>query len=184
MKTIAILFFAFFLLAIQTDAQIYYTRTAKVTFFSEAPMENIEAHNGTANMVIDFSKGSIESAVLIKGFKFEKALMQEHFNENYMESHKYPKSVFVGQITDYNGIDLEVNGNHEVNVKGEITIHGVTQPLTTPATIKVKDGSVQTHCKFTVEVADFDISIPGVVRDNIAKEIEVTIDANLNRLEQ
>lgn len=184
MKNILFLTVILFAFTSAMEAQVYYTKSGKISFFSEAPLENIEAQNGTATFVIDFESGQVESAALIKAFQFEKALMQEHFNENYMESHKFPKAVFKGKIADHQNINLEESGEYEVEVEGNITIHGVTQPILTPAKLIVTDAGVNAHCEFTVAVADFDIEIPGVVRENIAKEIDIKINVELTELEQ
>jgi hypothetical protein len=88
------------------NGQKYFTKTGTISFFSETPMEKIEAQTKSANCVLDASTGKLEFAVLIKSFQFEKALMQEHFNENYMESTKFPKSTFKGQLDNFSSIDL------------------------------------------------------------------------------
>ncbi len=156
-------------------AQKFFTRDGNVSFYSDAPLEKIEAHNNSATSVMDTESGRLEFAVLIKGFQFEKALMQEHFNENYMESSKYPKAVFKGRITNPEAIDFGKDGTYTVRVSGDITIHGVTQPLETTATIVVKDGLFSAEAKFPLTVADFKIEIPGVVREKIAKTVVVTV---------
>lgn len=156
-------------------AQKYFTREGKISFLSEAPLENIEAHNEKATSVLDANTGKIEFAVLIKAFQFEKALMQQHFNENYLESSKFPKAVFKGQITNMDAVDLSNDGVYEVAVAGDITIHGVTKAVEAPGTITVKDGQIRAESTFMLTVADFDIKIPAVVRDNIAKTVEVTV---------
>lgn len=159
-------------------AQKFFTRDGKVSFYSDAPLEKIEAHNNSATSVIDTENGRLEFAVLIKGFQFEKALMQEHFNENYMESSKYPKAVFKGQITNLEAVNFSQDGTYTAQVSGEITIHGVTQPLETTATIVVKDGLFKAEAKFQLNVADFKIEIPGVVREKIAKTVLVTVQCD------
>lgn len=156
-------------------AQKYFTRDGKVSFYSDAPLEKIEAHNNSATSVIDTESGRLEFAVLIKGFQFQKALMQEHFNENYMESSKFPKAVFKGRITNPEAVDFSKDGKYTALVSGEITIHGVTQPLETQALIIVEDGKLKAESKFPLTVADFNIEIPGVVRDKIAKTVLVTV---------
>jgi polyisoprenoid-binding protein YceI len=160
------------------EAQKYFTREAQISFFSDAPLEKIEADNGTGTCVVDFDQQRMEFAVLIKAFQFEKALMQEHFNENYMESHKFPKATFKGEIIEPASIDMK-DQPQDVKVKGTITIHGVDREITAPGTILYTPDKVKMSSIFTVAVKDFDIEIPGVVRDNIAKEVEISIDAAL-----
>ena len=172
----------FFITYTQGMAQKYFTKTAVISFESKTPLENIEATNKSGTCVVDFATGNIEFAVLIKGFQFEKALMQEHFNENYMESSKFPKASFKGKIDGLQGVNLSKNGKHTVKANGQITIHGVTKPLVRDVVIDVKDGKVMSSVSFPVTVADFDISIPSLVKDNIAKVVNVMVAANLEPL--
>lgn len=179
------IFFCFLTLmavAVNTQAQKYYTREGKVSFFSEAPLEKIEAFNSKATSVIDVSTGKIEFAILIKAFQFEKSLMQEHFNENYMESDKYPKATFKGDITNIGTIDLTKDGQYEVKVKGDLTIHGVTKTIEIPGKILVKDGQITATSSFEVVVADYKIEIPAIVRDNIARTVRIDIAVNYEAL--
>lgn len=164
------------------NAQKYFTRSGKVTFTSEAPVEKIEAVNQSATAVLDTESNRMEFAILIKAFQFEKALMQEHFNENYMESSTYPKATFKGQIDEATAVNWSKDGNYPVTVSGDMTIHGVTQKLTAPGTITIKDGVVSAQSTFTVAVADYKIEIPSVVADNIAKEVTITVDTQLEQL--
>ena len=119
----------------------------------------------------------------MKSFEFEKALMQEHFNENYVESHKFPKATFKGSIESYDQDMLTGSGNHTVNVSGDLTIHGVTNKLSTEVKLISNDGdSVKGTTSFILKPENFDIKIPKAVRDNIAKEIEVNVNVNLQPL--
>lgn len=154
----------------------YFTRDGKVSFYSKAPVENIEAHNNAATSVLDTETGRMEYEVLIKNFLFEKSLMQEHFNENYMESDKYPKSTFKGQIVNTDEVNFQKDGTYPVNVKGKLTIHGVTNPLKTDGKIFIEDGEISAEASFKVTVADYEIEIPAVVRDNIAKVVRVDVE--------
>ncbi len=173
-KLICVLLFAA-VAANGLSAQKFFTRDGRVSFYSDAPLEKIEAHNNSAISVMDTQSGQLEFAVLIKGFQFEKALMQEHFNENYMESSKFPKALFKGRITNLEEVDFGHDGTYNARVRGDMTIHGVTQPLETTATITVQNGLFTGDAKFQLEVADFSIKIPGVVRDKIAKTVLVTV---------
>jgi len=157
--------------------QKYFSKSGKVSFYSEAPLEKIEAENTSASTAIDVATGSIEWAVLIKGFKFEKALMQEHFNENYMESPVYPKARFKGRIDNIKEINFTKDGTYNVNASGQLEIHGVTNPVTTKGVITVKNGSIVAKSKFSVLVADYGIQIPKLVAENIAKSVDITVEA-------
>lgn len=165
-----------------SHGQKYFTKNAEISFYSDTPMEKIEAHNKSSVCVIDFSDGRIEFSTLIKGFQFDKALMQEHFNENYMESDKFPKSQFKGQIMNYSVIQTDQNKRHKVKVNGDLTIHGITKNITAEADITTKSGDVLAEAEFDILVADFGIEIPAVVRDNIAQSVKINIKAALKTL--
>jgi len=156
----------------------YLTRTGHVKFFSTAPMEDIVAHNNKVLSIVDLAKGEVAVDMLMKSFEFEKKLMQEHFNENYMESGKYPKSTFKGKFDVPAGLKNMDNGTYEVDVTGEISIHGVKKPLATKATLTVDNGVLSCGLVFNVKVKDHDISIPKVVVKNIAEVVEVTASFN------
>lgn len=164
------------------QAQKHFTREGEISFYSEAPMEKIEATNSTATSVIDLENGQMEFAVLIKAFQFEKALMQEHFNENYMESSKFPKATFKGGITNLNDIDFSTDGAYEANIKGDMTIHGITNEIETTGQFKISDGKIVGTSSIIILVADYDIEIPAVVRENIAKEVRIEIVCNYQEL--
>ena len=150
------------------------TKEGTTTFFSHSPIEDIEAVNVKTTAAINFTKGDLVVKMLIKHFTFENALMQEHFNENYMESEKYPAAIFKGKLVHDHGIDLNQDGTHEVMVSGQLTIRGISKPVKTPATITVTGTQVTATTKFIARPADFDIEIPSVVVKNIAEEIEVS----------
>jgi len=163
-------------------AQKYFSKTAKVHFLSEAPIEKIEATNNSGYLVVDAANGQIEMSVLIKGFQFAKALMQEHFNENYMESSKYPKAFFKGRITNISSLALMKDGTYQADVQGDLTIHGITKSLSTQAKMIVNGGKISAKGNFDVAIADYGIEVPKVVRDNIAKQVKVSISADLQKL--
>lgn len=174
-----IIFGIFFLTAFiftEAEAQKFFTREGKISFVSDAPLEKIEALNSNATSVLDGSTGNFEFAVLIKAFHFEKALMQEHFNENYMESSKYPRSKFKGQIDNFDSVNLEKDGTYEVEVSGTLEIHGVTNPVKTKGILKVQSDTIVAESGFTIAVADYGIEIPKVVKDNVAKEVEISVN--------
>ncbi len=155
---------------------VLYTRNGSISFFSSTPIENIEAHNKEVSSFWNTTKGEMVFAVLIKSFKFQKALMQEHFNENYMESDKYPKANFKGNIVNMNDADLKKPGSYNVKVEGDLTIHGVTQHVSVPGVVSVTKDGVSTSAKFKVKPADYAIKIPAVVAQNIAEVIEITVN--------
>jgi len=156
----------------------YIDRAGKASFFSKAPLEDIEAHNDQALSLLDAGNGEIAASILMKSFQFQKALMQEHFNEKYIESDKYPKATFKGKIKDLSKLDLTKDGKYTVEVEGEITLHGETQPLKTTVDFVVKDKAISASSTFTLRVKDFKITIPTVVVKNIAEVVEVKISFN------
>ena len=168
------------LLSFTVNAQgKFYTKSGKISFFSSTPLEDIAAINKSAVSLLDTKTGDLQFAALIKGFEFKKALMQEHFNKSYLESNKFPKAEFKGQITNNNEINYTTNGTYTAKVKGKLTIHGVTKDIETSGTIAVKDGKLTLGSSFNVLVADYNIAIEKLYRDNIAKSIKVTVDCTL-----
>lgn len=152
-----------------------FTKNGQISFFSKAPLENITSVNDRVLSVWNLSTGSIEFSVLIKGFRFEKALMQEHFNDDYMESDRFPKASFAGKLSGLNAINISVNKVYDVTVAGDLTIHGVTKKVSMPASITVANGIVNAKTSFKILLADYGIKVPGVVADNISKEILVQV---------
>ncbi len=171
-----ILFAVFFsALLSQAVAQKYYTKNGSISFFSKTSLENIKADNNQVLSVLNAQTGEVQFSVLIKSFHFEKALMEEHFNENYLESEKFPKATFKGSITDIGRVNFGTDGMYTVPVSGDMTMHGVTKKVVTTATITIKAGKVSATSKFFVKLADYNISIPSIVKDNIAESVEVTV---------
>jgi polyisoprenoid-binding protein YceI len=116
----------------------------------------------------------------MKGFEFEKALMQEHFNENYVESHKFPKAEFKGQIINSSEIDFAKDGSYPAKVKGKLTIHGETKDVETLGTIEVKNGKMDANADFNIALEDYKIEIPKIVKDNISKTVKISVDCSLD----
>lgn len=158
------------------NAQKYIAKTGHVWFYSYTPMEVIEAHNRQVVSILDVSNGDILFNLLNKSFEFKVALMQEHFNENYMETTKFPKSTFKGKITNLDKIDFKKDGTYAAEVTGDLTIHGVTKNVTTTGSIEVVNGIVTAKAKFKVIPKEYGIQIPQLVENKIAKDMEVTVD--------
>jgi hypothetical protein len=174
----------FFLLAIQiTKAQErFYTKGGEIRFYSKAPLETIEAVNKSVTCVMDTKIGLVQFVVLMKGFEFRKALMQEHFNENYVESDKFPKAEFKGQITNNAEINYGKNGTYEAKVKGRLFIHGEARDIETTGTITIEAGKIKLNSVFNILLADYKISIPSTVADNISKSVRITVNCSLTEL--
>jgi len=157
------------------NAQIYKSKKdeVKVSFFSETPLENISALNSTSTSFI--LGDSIKFSLANTGFVFPKPLMQEHFNENYMESAKYPKTLFRGKINEKP--DMNKDGVYKVTCTGMMNMHGVEKLITVPGTITIKGGEVNLVANFKAKLDDYKIARPKVVMEKIAEEIDVKIDA-------
>lgn len=183
MKNIIFIFLAL-VITVPLGAQKQFTRSGNIKFSSDAPTEKIEASNSKATSVLDIESGAIEWAVLIKAFEFKKALMQEHFNENYMESSTYPKATFKGVINNIDDINFQLDGTYIAQIDGKITLHGVTKELSTSATFTIIGEQVSATSQFQVLVEDYNIKIPKLVKDNIAKEVSISIAANYQPLER
>jgi hypothetical protein len=171
-----LLLFVFFLgIVLAANAQKFMTKNGFISFYSHTPMEDIKGDNNQVVGVLDISTGEMVFQALIKSFHFDRALMEEHFNENYMESDKIPKSVFKGKITNMASVDFTKNGTYNVTVDGDLTIHDVTNKISTKGTIEVVSGGINANSKFNIVPEDYKIVIPGVVRDKFDKSLEVTI---------
>jgi len=162
------------------SAQKYVSKDGHIWFLASTPLEEIEAHNHQAASILDVSTGDVTFSLLMKSFEFKRALMQEHFNENYVESDKFPKATFKGKINDLPSIDFKKDGVYKVNVTGDLTIHGVTKNFTTPGTIEIKGGQIIAKSVFIVTPKEFDIKIPSLVENKIAKEVTVNVDITYN----
>lgn len=175
MKTI-ILFLGFLSLGTtQLAAQKNYsTRNAQVRFIAEDDTD-IDAVNNEATSRLQ-ANGDISFIMLIKGFKFEMEKMQEHFNEEYMESHKYPRAIFNGKITNFKSVDFKKDGRYPVNVTGNMQVHGVNKAIQTTGWIEIKEGLPKASAKFTVTLKDFNIG--GLMIKMVADKIKVEVSAN------
>jgi polyisoprenoid-binding protein YceI len=156
-------------------SQILMTKNATISFHSHTFLENIDAVNDKVMAVIDGNKKNIAFSLLMKQFDFPKKLMQTHFNENYVESDKYPKATFSGSYTE--NADLTRDGTYQLKVSGKLNIHGVTREVQIPATLTVKGGSITGTTTFKLNPKDYNIGIPFIVRDKIEKENTVKVKA-------
>src|SRR4051794_23049574 len=162
-KNLMAVLFLMLCAAVSYSQDKFYTKTGRIDFFSKASLEDIEANNKTVTAVLDSKSGALQFAVQMKGFEFEKKLMQEHFNENYVESDKFPKAEFRGTISNNSEINYTKDGTYTARVKGKLTIHGVTKDVETTGTVKVDGGKLDTKSTFDVKLSDYDIKIPSVV---------------------
>lgn len=154
-------------------AQKYKSEESIITFFSEAAIEDIAATNEEATSLFNLSTGEVAYLVPISGFVFEKSLMQQHFNEKYLESDKFPVASFKGIIS---GFDPTYALNQDVTAVGTMTIHGEKNIISTTGTIKIQDGTIVMKSTFNIELKDYKIKIPKLLWSNIAEEVEVKIE--------
>jgi polyisoprenoid-binding protein YceI len=161
--------------------QTFVTKTGFIRFYSDSPLEKIEAINRTVNAALDASTGDFVFRLLMKSFVFEKALMQEHFNENYVESDKFPNATFLGKVTNIKEVNFSKDGTYPVTIDGKLTIHGETRQVSEKGTFEIKEGRVSGKAKFNITLEDYKISIPGAATDNISKIIEITVDVVLEK---
>ncbi len=160
-------------LSVMSFSQTLITRNAYIKFYSTTPIEDIEAASNQASSVLDLEKKQIVFQVLMNSFQFEKALMQEHFNENYIESAKFPKGIFKGEIASSE--DLSKDGAHKVTISGDLTVHGKKKSINTEMTLTKKGEEYLLDGKFEVSPADFEIPIPSAVENKIGKTLEITV---------
>ncbi len=163
------------LLPIASFGQKIYVKDSNVTFFSDALVEDISASTTKSSGVIELSRAEFAFSVPIKEFQFEKSLMREHFNEKYMETEKFPDATFTGKIINFDP-DAE---SQSVHAEGKLTIHGVSRQVQIPASLNKEEKGYRVNAKFMVKLADYKIKIPQLLFQNIAEEIEVTVDFNL-----
>lgn len=154
----------------------FITKTGHVWFHSKTDFKEIEAHNRQATSILDVKTGEVVVSVFIRDFKFDNQLVEEHFNENYIESHKYPKAKFKGKITNIASVDLTKDGTYTCNVEGEMDMHGKIKQIKEKGTAVVKGGKIKATANFKITADEFAIAIPEIVKDKIAKFIDVYIE--------
>ena len=181
MRNKLILSFVLLLASGVASAQFYITKTGVIRFVSEAKVEKIEAVNNQVNAILNPATAEFGFKLLIKSFEFEKALMQEHFNENYLESDKFPLSTFVGKVTNIKEINLSKDGTYTANVEGDLTIHGVTNKVKQAGTFTVKTDKIIANANFDVPLKDYKIVIPSAVFNKVASSVKVTINVTLEK---
>lgn len=176
MKTSATLFLSLLLCSIGFAQPMFITRNGQISFFSKTPMENIEAVNNDVTSLFNSGTGEIVFAVLIKSFHFERALMEEHFNENYLESDKFPKSTFQGKLTNLSEVDMKKDGTYMASVEGDLTIHGVKQHVVNKGEVIIQKGKISVTATFVIKLADYQVEIPSLVADKISESLEIKVN--------
>lgn len=167
------------IVGLTANAQMFKNKkdAGNVYFLSKSPLEDIEATNKNPIAVYKVETGDLQFAVVMTQFKFKAALMEEHFNENYVESEKYPQATFKGKLNEK--IDLTKDGENKVTVTGKMTLHGVTKDITTEGTITKKGDDLVVVSAFKIKVADYNIKVPSLYVQNIAEVVDVNVNITL-----
>ena len=174
------IFFISFILSSVFAKELYLTRSGNIDFFSSTPIEDIKAINNQVSCVLDRKNGQFAFQVPIKAFTFKNALMQEHFNESYLESDLYPKAVFKGKVLGWDNIELSKD-SLEVFIEGDLTMHGETNQIKQSGAMWLSSGSIRGECVFNVKLVDYNVKVPKIVRENIAEIIKVNVSVELKK---
>jgi polyisoprenoid-binding protein YceI len=158
---------------------VFRLKSGTCSFFSEAPLENIDAKSTKFNAAIDTATQRVVFQMPIRNFVFKNATMQEHFNENYMESDKYPRATFDGKIVE--NINWSQKGVYQVTVQGKLNIHGVIKERTIPGTIEILENEIKVSTAFQVKLVDHKIEVPTIVIKNIAEIIDVKVNGTFTQ---
>lgn len=180
MKKVFLSIVAIILISFNSVGQKQVTTKTHIKFFSTTPAENIEANNYASVGTFDTATGDLVFSVPMQSFEFEKALMQEHFNsKKFLDTKSNPKAKLKGKITNIADLDFSVDGSYTADIEGEMTINGVSKPISEKAKITVADGKISLDSKFNITLADYEVAFKkGKPSTNIAKTVEVTVVAN------
>lgn len=164
----------------------FFTKKGLATFdaTTKTSPEAIAGKHKSVIALLDTKAGSVQFSLLLKGFLFEKALMEEHFNENYVESDKYPKSEFKGDILDNGKVNYAQDGVYNVKVKGNFSLHGITKEIEVAGKVIIKNGMPRLVSSFPVALKDHNIKIPQLVGDKVADVAKVDVDCTLEPLKK
>lgn len=158
----------------------YFTRNGEISFSSLTPIYEIKAENNQVTCVLDIGTGEVSFRIPILGFNFKNGLMQEHFNENYMESDLYPNATFKGKINDWNEVVL-TKKYQSISLDGIMTIHGVDKEISEQGNIKLNADNIIGDAIFQIMIVDYGIDIPKIVREKIAKIVDVNVQLTLKK---
>ncbi|MEY3918207.1 MAG: hypothetical protein RLZZ132_542 [Bacteroidota bacterium] len=174
-----LLLLALLFIGFQSKAQLYITTNGEVSFFSKTPMEDIDAVNKSVSSIINTATNEVAVQMRITNFVFPNKLMQEHFNENYLESEKFPSATFKGKIKE--DVDLTKAGTYPISASGSATIHGVTRPIELKGTIVSTGSTLALTCQFEVRLVDYKVDIPKIVFAKIAEVVKVSSKMNYTK---
>ena len=176
MKKILMLATCLAVLSMVSAQDIWFTRTGKIDFHAGTSVEDIDGTNNEVASMVNIKTGELVFNVLVKSFHFKRALMEEHFNENYMESTQFPKASYKGKITNLPAINPAADGQYAIQTEGELTMHGVTRPVKASGKLVVQKGKISTQSTFKILLADYGIKVPSVVADKISKEVTIIVN--------
>ncbi len=177
MKKIVALIFVCCALYGVSKAQIYMADSCRVGFFSAATIEDIAATNTIAKPIMSTATGEIDIKINNQFFKFKKELMEEHFNEEYMETAKYQYTTFSGKVNEK--VDYTKDGANNVTVTGTMDMHGVKKDITIPGTVTVQGNIIFLKANFNVKLSDYNVKVPSVLGNNIAEQVAITLTATM-----
>lgn len=181
MKLLSLTIIILFAVTLPALSQKYYTKNGLISFLSRASIENIKADNNQVIAILNTQNGEFQFSLNIKNFHFEKALMEEHFNEDYLESDRFPKAGFKGNIINIKDISFNKDGQYKVNVAGNLEIHGVIKEINTTGILAINGGVVSTSSKFFIRLSDYHIGIPKTVIENISGSVELWVQSILDQ---
>ncbi len=177
MKKLAVFLIASIGFLAKSQAQIFVADSCSVSFFSATSIEDIAAVNTICKPIMSTDNGEIDISIPNVDFEFKKKLMQEHFNEDYMESDKYPNTIFRGNVNEK--INYTKDGTNNVTVTGKMNMHGVVKTITIPGTVTVQGNSIKLTAKFDLKMADYNIKVPSILGSNVAEQVAITFRASM-----
>jgi len=175
-KNVLLILVFFFFIYVSSAEDKFITRTGHIYIISATALLNLDADNNQVASIINIKTGEMVFTLLMKSFIFKEALAQDHFNENYVESDKFPKASFKGNILEIGKLDLTKEGKYFVDVEGELTIHGKTNKVKSKGTLEVKNDLIIAQSKFEINIYDYGIKIPKIVQDKVNKIIPITVE--------
>jgi polyisoprenoid-binding protein YceI len=159
---------------------VFQTKSGVISFRSDAPLELIRASSRELRGAVDGDKKTFAFRVRVRSFEgFNSELQKEHFNENYLQSEKYPEATFSGKIIE--DIDFSKPGSYTIRAKGKLTVHGVEQERIIKSDIEIKSNKLVVRSRFTIQLSDHNIPIPRVVNEKLASEIKVEVAAEMEK---
>lgn len=178
MKIKHIIVAAIILFSLNSFGQKQITKSGVIDIFSQTPAFTIKGSNKKVASVLNTETGEVVASTLVRSFKFAEALVEEHFNENYMESHKFPKAVFKGKITNFKSIDLKKEGTYDIAIEGKLTLHGQTQYIKEKGKLTIKAGKISAKTTFNVSLAAYKVEVEKAYKHAIKDAIELKISFN------